>query len=239
MVILGTNTTRSKSEYKTWGREGGSPSSVLSLLTNFGHSTHILLPYPRMHAFSRLATFLIFVLSLSIFTYALPASGTSGALSTRDQKCQSLIDVLVDLKSNVDTCISTIVKADASADVVVQLDLMVGHVEASALSIKEIGSITDIDAVVKADFAARIAAIIVVLKACLKLSLKFGIQVLVGVFVKIDAAVKLLLTNVGACVDGIVVLTSQIVMSTCGHIIVDLNFRLVAGVLATVGITLN
>ncbi|KAF8748548.1 hypothetical protein RHS01_10754 [Rhizoctonia solani] len=222
MVILGTNTTRSKSEYKTWGG-GGSPSSVLSLLTNFGHSTHILLPYPRMHAFSRLATFLIFVLSLSIFTYALPASGTSGALSTRE-KCQSLIDVLVDLKSNVDTCISTIVKADASADVVVQLDLMVGHVEASALSIKEIGSITDIDAVVKADFAARIAAII---------------AVLVGVFVKIDAAVKLLLTNVGACVDGIVVLTSQIVMSTCGHIIVDLNFRLVAGVLATVGITLN
>ncbi|KAH7343157.1 hypothetical protein B0J17DRAFT_624909 [Rhizoctonia solani] len=190
-----------------------------------------------MLAFSRLTSFILFVLSLSIFTYALPAPGTSGALSTRDAKCDQLVNVVVDLKAKVDTCISSLVKANALVDVTAQLNLMVEHVEACADAVVAIGPVSDMDAVVKADVAAKVAAIIaVILKACLRLSIKFGIQVFHELFVKIDVALKLLLVNLGTCVDGIVILVSHIVVATCAHIIVTLDFELCAGVLALVGI---
>ncbi|CAE6442214.1 unnamed protein product [Rhizoctonia solani] len=193
-----------------------------------------------MHAFSRLATFLLFVLSLSIFATALPAPGTSGALSARDSKCEALLGAVVELKGNVDTCISVIAKAEAVADAKAQLNLMVGHIESTAHAITAIGPIRDMDAVVKADIAAKIAAIVaVVLKACLKLSIKFGTQVLVDLFAKVDVVLKLLLVNIGACVDGLAVLVDQIVVTTCAHIIVDLKFHLCADALAAVGILLN
>ncbi|CAE7233256.1 unnamed protein product [Rhizoctonia solani] len=189
-----------------------------------------------MHAFGRLTSFILFVLSLSLFAHALPAPGTS-ALSIRDPKCDQLLSAVVDLKANVDTCIVAAIKADGPAGVTAQVDLIVGHVHACADAIVAIGSITDMDAVVKADLAAKVAAIIaVILKACLRLSIKFGIQVCIELFVKLDAALKLLLVNLGVCVEGIVVLVSKIVIATCAHILVTLNFNLCLSVLAIVGL---
>ncbi|KAJ1309307.1 hypothetical protein OPQ81_004969 [Rhizoctonia solani] len=193
-----------------------------------------------MHAFSRLTSFILFVLSLSIFAHALPAPGTSGVLATRDAKCDSLVNALVDLKAKVDVCVSALVKADVVTDVTTQLDLIVAHVELSAHDIVSIGPVSDADVVVKADIAAKVAAIIaVILKACLKVSIKLGVQVIAELLVKLDAALKLLLVNVGACVDGVVVLVSKIVVTTCAHIIVMLNLQLCAKVLALVNLNIN
>ncbi|CUA68924.1 hypothetical protein RSOLAG22IIIB_08169 [Rhizoctonia solani] len=190
-----------------------------------------------MHVFSRLTSFVLFILSLSLFAHALPAPGSSGALVTRDPKCDQLVDVVVDLKTKVDTCISAIVKAEVVADVSVQIDAIVGHVNTCANAIVAIGAVSDIDTVVKADIAARVAAIIaVIVKACLRLSVKFGLQVFLELFVKIDAAIKLLLVNLSVCIDGIVVLISQIVVATCAHILVTLNFELCLSVLALVNV---
>ncbi|CAE6529822.1 unnamed protein product [Rhizoctonia solani] len=193
-----------------------------------------------MHAFSRLTSFILFVLSLSIFAHALPAPGATGALSTRDAKCDSLANVLVDLKAKVDVCVSVMIKSDALADVTPQLDLIVGHVETCARDIVAIGQVNDADDVVKLDIAAKVAAIIaVIVKACLKLTVKFGIEVLLELFVKIDAALKLLTVNIGVCIDGIVISISKIVLATCAHIIVKLDFKLCAEALAFVDIGLN
>ncbi|CAE6450297.1 unnamed protein product [Rhizoctonia solani] len=190
-----------------------------------------------MHVLSRLTSFILFVLSMSIFTHALPSPGTSGALTTRDAKCDQLVDVVVALKANVDTCIAAIVKADVAADINLQLEAIVRHVQATADTIVTVGAVADMDAIVKADVAAKVAAIIaVILKACLRLSIKFGIQVFLELFVKIDAALKLLLVNIGACVDGIVILISQIVVATCAHILVTLSFKSCLSVLTLVGI---
>ncbi|CEL63916.1 hypothetical protein RSOLAG1IB_05681 [Rhizoctonia solani AG-1 IB] len=193
-----------------------------------------------MHAFSRLTTFFFFVLSLSIFAYALPAPGTSGSLSTRDAKCDNVFAVVAELKAKVDTCLLATVKADTSAVVVAQLELVVGHVNDSAHEIAMVGSIADMDVAMKADLAAKVSAIIaVILKACLKVSVKFGIQVLLDILVKIDAALKLLVVNVGACVDGVVVLIAKIVATTCAHIVADLNLKLCAEILVRAGVNIS
>ncbi|CAE6458425.1 unnamed protein product [Rhizoctonia solani] len=190
-----------------------------------------------MLAFSRLTSFILFVLSLSLFTYALPAPGASGALSTRDAKCDQLVDIVVGLKTKVDTCISAALKAEVVADVTAQLNLVVGHVESCAHAVVAIGPVTDIDDIVKADVAAKVAAIIaVILKACLRLSIKFGLQVLLDLFAKIDVVLKLLLVNLGACVDGIVILVSKIAVATCAHILAKLNFKLCLNTLALVNV---
>ncbi|KAL5636377.1 hypothetical protein ACGC1H_000367 [Rhizoctonia solani] len=190
-----------------------------------------------MHVFSRLTGFIVFVLSLSIFAHALPTHGTPGALTTRDAKCDQLVDVIANLKAKVDTCISLIAKAEVMVDVEPQLDAIIGHIEATANAVLAVGAAVDIDAIVKADIAAKVAGIIaVILKACLRLSIKFGLQILVELFVKVDAALKLLIVNLGVCVEGIAMLISQFVIATCAHILVTLDFKLCLSVLTLIGI---
>ncbi|CAE6460435.1 unnamed protein product [Rhizoctonia solani] len=193
-----------------------------------------------MHVFSRLTGFILFVLSLSLFAHAIPAPGTPGALTTRDAKCDQLVGVVVDLKTKIDACIAVMVKAEAAVHVVPQLEAVVGHIQATAEAVLAVGAIHDMDTIVKADVAAKVAAIIaVILKACLRLSIKFGIQIFLELFVKIDAVLKLLLINLGVCVDEIVVLIGQFVLATCAHILVTLNFKLCLDVLAIVNLGIN
>ncbi|CUA77843.1 hypothetical protein RSOLAG22IIIB_12861 [Rhizoctonia solani] len=190
-----------------------------------------------MHAFSRFASFLLFVFSLGLIASALPtAPGGNNALATRygEDKATILYGLIADLdvkiKADVDVCL----KAKTLDEVKIVVDTISADVQACAKAIVALGPVK-LDANVEADIAAKIAAIIlVIIKACVDISVKFGLEVVIAVFAKIDLALKCLLVNIGICVEGILVLIAKIVVSTCNDLFVKLNFKLCLAVLAAV-----
>jgi hypothetical protein len=50
----------------------------------------------------------------------------------------------------------------------------------------------------------------VILHACLRISVKFGLVVVLALFAKIDLCLKVLLLNLGICIEGIVVLIANL-----------------------------
>lgn len=48
-----------------------------------------------------------------------------------------------------------------------------------------------------------------IVHACLSVSIKFGLAVVLAIFVQIDVVMQLLLTNLSVCIDGIVLLVAK------------------------------
>jgi hypothetical protein len=121
------------------------------------------------------------------------------------------------------------VAVEAVVDLAAKVEVLVADVTACAKAILAIGANIEIDAAVKADIAVKVAAIIavslapsipsiffsltvlfqVIVKACLSVSVKFGIFVVLALLAKIDICLQLLLINLGICIDGIVVLVAK------------------------------
>jgi hypothetical protein len=115
-----------------------------------------------------------------------------------------------------------LVECTTVGEVKAQVGVLVAHVEACAKAILALGVNIDVDAEVKADIAAKIAAIIavrstrfsapvplthdpkIIVQACLSVSVKFGIVVVLAIFAPIDVCLRLLISNLDICVVGIV-----------------------------------
>ncbi|KAG8736999.1 hypothetical protein FRC10_008660 [Ceratobasidium sp. 414] len=191
-----------------------------------------------MHAFTRLTSFLLFVLSLSFLTCALPTPAAAGSngLAVRNDACQGVLDILVELKAKVDVTTNALLGCGTLAEVTVQVDLLAGEVEAAAEAILAIGTHNDVGADIKANIAAEVAAIIcVIVQACLSISLKFGLSVVLVICAKIDACIHLLLVNLGLCIEGIVVVIAKLVVGASADTLLKLDFKLCLSIFAILG----
>ncbi|KAB5588626.1 Transmembrane protein [Ceratobasidium theobromae] len=193
-----------------------------------------------MLAFSRLTSFLLFVLSLSFLTCALPAPApNSNALAIRGHSDVDLVKLVVDLEADVNAAVKVIADVDIITDLAVHVDALVVKVNTCAQAVAAIGANIDIDASVKADLAVRIAAIITaIVHVCVSVSAKFGILVVVSLFAKIDACLHLLLLNLGVCVQGIIALVANIVVKLGVSVFADVRLNLCLSILGLVGISL-
>ncbi|KAG8735552.1 hypothetical protein FRC10_010409 [Ceratobasidium sp. 414] len=166
-----------------------------------------------MHAFTRLTSFLLFVLSLSFLTCALPTPVVAGSkeLAVRNGGAQDVLSILVDLKAKVDAEVVVLTGCSTLAEVKAEVDVMVGLVEVAAKAVLAVGVNIEVDADVKAKIAAEVAAIIsVMVQACLNISVKFGLALVLAIFAKIDVCLHLLLINLGICIEGIVAVVAKL-----------------------------
>ncbi|CAE6434951.1 unnamed protein product [Rhizoctonia solani] len=188
-----------------------------------------------MLAFTRLTSILLFVLSLGFLVSALPTAVDNKALAARHGS--DLVDLMVGLQAKVDVHVKAIVAVNTIVDVTAKVALLIADVNACAAAVLALGANIEIDASVKADIAVKVAAIItVIVNLCVSLVAKFGILVVVGLCAQIDVCVKLLIANLGVCVDGIIVLIANIVVKLGVSVLASVNLNLCISVLGLVSL---
>ncbi|KAG8727352.1 hypothetical protein FRC10_006163, partial [Ceratobasidium sp. 414] len=142
-----------------------------------------------MHAFTRLASFLLFVLSLSFLTCALPTPAVAGSkeLAVRNSCAQDVLSIVVDLKVKVDAEVAVLTGCGTLDEVRAEVDVIVGLVGVASKAILAVGANIEVDAEIKAKIAVEVAAIIsAIVQACLSVSVKFGLAIVLAIFAKID-----------------------------------------------------
>ncbi|KAG8694646.1 hypothetical protein FRC08_008345 [Ceratobasidium sp. 394] len=193
-----------------------------------------------MHAFTRLTSFLLFVLSLSFLACALPSTAAAGSkdLAARCDNCgQNVLGIVGALKTEVDVVVAALAKVDKVADVEALVNPLIVKVETAAKAILAIGALANVDAVTKAQIVAEVVALIyVILQVCLSLSVKLGLSVLVAIFVKLDACLHLLLANLDICIVGILEIILKLLAGVSADIFAKLGFSLCLEIFAFIGI---
>ncbi|KAG9089253.1 hypothetical protein FS749_001493 [Ceratobasidium sp. UAMH 11750] len=192
-----------------------------------------------MHAFTRLTSFLLFVLSLSFLTCALPTLAPAGSqdLAVRTGSGQDVLDIVLDLKAKVKAEVAVLTGCGTVAEVKAEVDVIVDLVEVAAKVILGVGAHIEVDADIKAKIAVEVAAIIsVIVQACLSVSVKIGLVLVIAIFAKIDVCLQLLLVNLGICIEGIVAVIAKLVVRISVEAIIKLHLNLCASLLTIVGL---
>ncbi|KAF8710560.1 hypothetical protein RHS03_01695, partial [Rhizoctonia solani] len=190
-----------------------------------------------MLAFTRLTSVTFFVLSLSWLVCALPRPtpvmhgqipGTAHALSVRGHhegagNIKVLLGAVVDLKAKVVARADVIsnIQIGALVQAQAEVDRLIADIELCSSTIAELKTL-NIDAQLKASIAGHVLVIIkAIIKICGSLSVKFGIQVFLEVFAKLDASLKVLLRGIDGCMDGFLVILAKL--------LVEADMRALAG----------
>ncbi|QRV84199.1 hypothetical protein RhiJN_12215 [Ceratobasidium sp. AG-Ba] len=188
---------------------------------------------------ARLTSFVFFLLSLNFLACALPTSAPSNfkELAARDEGGETVLKMITSLHTTLNADIKVLTECSTVAQVKAQVDVIVGHVIVVAKAVEDLGAHKYASAEIKAKIAAEaFACISLMVQACLNLSVKFGLVVLLAIFVKLDVCTHLLLVNLGSCIDGITEIVAKLVVGTCAEALVKLHFTLCTNVLVVVGI---
>ncbi|KAG8716572.1 hypothetical protein FRC09_015558 [Ceratobasidium sp. 395] len=167
-----------------------------------------------MLAFSRLTSFLLFVLSLSFLTCALrtPAVAGSKELAVRDGGAQALLDICIDLEAKVAAKVQALGGCNNVADAKVGLVAIVDLIDAAAKAVSAVGKV-EVTADVTVQIVAHVSAMIcVVLKLCLELCAKFGLTVFLALLAQLDVCLRLLVLNIDLCMQGFAALLAKAVV---------------------------
>ncbi|KAG9096657.1 hypothetical protein FS749_008041 [Ceratobasidium sp. UAMH 11750] len=196
-----------------------------------------------MHAFTRLTSFLLFVLSLSFLACAVPTTAAVGSkdLAARCDNCgKDVLGIAKALKADVFVFAEAVAKVDTVAKVEALVNPLIVKVKGAAEKIRGLGVLADVDAVTKAQIVAEVVAIIyAILQVCLSLSAKLGLSVLVAIFAELDACLQLFLLELGICIAGIVELILKLLLGACAKIFVELDFGLCLGIFSKLGLALG
>ncbi|KAG8793827.1 hypothetical protein FRC12_001457 [Ceratobasidium sp. 428] len=164
-----------------------------------------------MLAFSRLTSFLLFVLSLSFLTCALPTPAVAGSkeLAIRDGGDQALLSVVAGLRANADAKVQDLGGCNNVVDAKAGLSVIVELIGDAATNVSALGKV-EVAADVTVQIVAHVSAVIcVVLKLCLELGAKFGVTVFLAVLAKLDLCLHLLVLNLGVCIQGFAALCAK------------------------------
>ncbi|KDN39515.1 hypothetical protein RSAG8_08810, partial [Rhizoctonia solani AG-8 WAC10335] len=124
-------------------------------------------------------------------------------------------------------------EAESYPEVRTQVEVVVTHLETCSVAVLAASKRGEIDESTKAEIANKAASILsAIVQACLEVSLRLGWFLLFGIFAKIDVCLKVLITNLGASSEGLVVLIAKTVASTCAQLLISLNFNQSMGALA-------
>ncbi|CAE6459061.1 unnamed protein product [Rhizoctonia solani] len=189
-----------------------------------------------MIAFGRVANILLLVLSLSFLVCASPSSRMSShkvaksrAVSAHQEagSMAQLTTLEATLRKQMDACMKAKTADDAGA-VVKQV---VVHIQTTTESIKQFGKI-DVDESATTDIVIRLACIIeIIVKIMLKISRKFGSEVVVSLCAEVDASLKDLLVVVGGLGTGILALVVKKIVDVKTDAILKLDLVQCAKVL--------
>ncbi|QRW10514.1 hypothetical protein RhiLY_09513 [Ceratobasidium sp. AG-Ba] len=165
-----------------------------------------------MLSFTRLASFLLFVLSLSFLACAAPTPRIS-ELAVRDygygddsgsSPSDNVAAILIGLKADVDATCNKIVDITVFTEIQSEAAVLVAHVHHAAELILALGE-NKVDANIQAKIAVQVYAILkVIIRTFAKVSARFGITAVLAIWAQIDACIHLLLVNCDICVHGIV-----------------------------------
>ncbi|KAF8758876.1 hypothetical protein RHS01_02270 [Rhizoctonia solani] len=170
-----------------------------------------------MIAFSRLATFVFLILSLSFLVCASPNADGKHELLGRGDSCNKINDMLVDLRAQLDYHLGTCTDDDIGK---------------TTNAIVAIGVIADVDAKIKTDIAAHIAAVVViVVKILIKVSAKISLSVLAKICADIDVCLKALLVALNVCVQGVLGLSLKFIVDLTVLVFLKVKLGLCADVL--------
>ncbi|CCO36571.1 hypothetical protein BN14_10711 [Rhizoctonia solani AG-1 IB] len=132
-------------------------------------------------------------------------------------------------------CLNADSLVQAKADIEICLDL----IKACCAELAKIGAV-NIEGKAQAEIVACVAALITLfVKVCLQLTIKFGASAVAAIIVEIDLALKLLLSTLGVCVNGIVALVLKALVSFTVDLMPELNLNLCASILAKVGVNIG
>ncbi|CUA77354.1 hypothetical protein RSOLAG22IIIB_06667 [Rhizoctonia solani] len=186
-----------------------------------------------MLAFSRLTTFLLFVLSLGFLTCAAPTTGNTQNLAVRGGSCPDAVNALVvletKLKGHLDVCANAEILADVDAKLIAVIK---ADINACVDAIVAIGVLTDVDAKVKADIVARIAIIVkLVAQILIKISAKLSVSVMAQICAQIDVCLKALLVALNVCIQGVVGLSLKAIVDLTVIVFIKVKLVLCADIL--------
>ncbi|CAE6459125.1 unnamed protein product [Rhizoctonia solani] len=188
-------------------------------------------------SFLRLAGAAAVLLSLGLFARALPMNllgdiNVHALAATDGVSCALNKLIEADIIGKINGC----VHLDSLADVSVALNACIELIKACSDELLKIGATVTLDAKAKEDIVAFVAAIITLfVKVCLQLTLKFGVAAVARIFADIDLCIKLLLVNLNVCVDGIIALVLNALVSVTVGLMPQLNLAVCASLFASLG----
>ncbi|EUC59583.1 hypothetical protein RSOL_320720 [Rhizoctonia solani AG-3 Rhs1AP] len=191
-----------------------------------------------MIAFTRLTTFLLFVLSLGFLACAAPTSDNTQALAARSGDCNALVDALVGLEAKLnvymDICVNAEVLADVEAKLVVPI---VADLDVCTKAVVAIGAIADVDAKIKLDIIAHIAVIVkLVAQILIKISAKLSVSVMAKICAQIDLCLKALLVALNICIQGVVGLALKAIVNLTVVVFIKVKLALCADILGLLNV---
>ncbi|KAG8710327.1 hypothetical protein FRC11_004639 [Ceratobasidium sp. 423] len=183
-----------------------------------------------MLGISRLASLVIFLLSLGVIAFALPMPTSSYSEETNDllilNPKPNVLNLLIELEGKIKEPMRLVAEAQSYSEVRTQVDVVVAHLETCSIAVLAAGKDDAITESTKTEIAGKAAGIIsMIMKACLEVSLMLGWFLVFGIFSKLDACLKVLIINLGICGEGLVALIAKTVASTRTQLLVSLNFN--------------
>ncbi|CAE6437375.1 unnamed protein product [Rhizoctonia solani] len=185
-----------------------------------------------MSGISRLLSLVIFLLSLSVITFALPTPTSSyseetDSLFVLNTKPNDVLGLLIDLEGKIKEPIRLVAEAQSYSGIRTQVEVVVAHLEACNTAVLAASKHGEMGESTKAEIAGKAAAIIsMIVRTCLEVSLRLGWFLVFGVFSKLDVCLKMLITNLGIIYGGgLVTLIAKTVASTCTQLLISLNFN--------------
>ncbi|KAH7332926.1 hypothetical protein B0J17DRAFT_721704 [Rhizoctonia solani] len=186
-----------------------------------------------MPSFVQFAGLAAVVLSLGYFASAAPAS--LGLFAPVNLSCTGedpislvIVKLLVDLEAKI----NALSACGSIAELNVAVDVLVALFKGCADDLLKIGTDVAVTVEAQASIVACIAGIITLLvRACIAVTLKFGLSVVIAIFAKIDIALQLLLVNLNICIGGILVLIAKAIASVTVGLLAQVQLKLCLGVL--------
>ncbi|KAG8727171.1 hypothetical protein FRC10_006398, partial [Ceratobasidium sp. 414] len=157
-----------------------------------------------MHSFTRVATFIFLLLSLSFLASTFPIAPRTTTSKSKSMRSLS-----------------------------VAIDALVALFKLCAHDLLKVGAAVSITADAKANTVACICSIITLLAiACAQVSAKSGIVVVLSLFAKIDLCLKFLLANLNICVGGILALIAKTIASAAVGVLGQIHLSACLSVLS-------
>ncbi|KAG8710328.1 hypothetical protein FRC11_004640 [Ceratobasidium sp. 423] len=191
-----------------------------------------------MPSFTQLVGLAAVVLSLGYVASALPLNifaQVDLSCPGNDSVSLAIAKILVELQAQI----KAMVGCNTVADLTVAVDAIVALLKGCSDELIKIGAGVSVTADAQASIVACIAGIItLIVRACIAVTLKFGLSVVLVLFAKIDVVLQLLLTNLNICIGGIVALIAKALASVTVGLLAQVQLKLCLGVLGLVGISL-
>ncbi|CAE6397146.1 unnamed protein product [Rhizoctonia solani] len=185
-----------------------------------------------MLAFSRLASILLFVLSLSFLACAAPTAANSALAVRGDDVGVMCLDTITNLRVKLDAHVEACVSLTTVEAAKVFVDVLVVDVQAAIDVIVKLSLNVLVSVEIKAKIAAELALVIrAIVTICATLVANLGLDIAISLCVMIDAIVKILCLSIDACVSGVLELCAKLLIDLDVHVLLKLHLDLCVKVL--------